>query len=242
MNATPLPSTRLIRRRTTSRGWLVGVALTIALNLALVVGLAQASHLAADHVEPPQPVRRIQRTEAPPPPPVEPPPRTRPRSTQEQAALPTVALPALDLASAPLEADLELPAFTAVTDVLGLPDTVPAFAALGVETVLSDGLEPGTGLDLSFDEPPALLAALDLRRFYPRQALVRRIEGQTVLRLELDASGAVRVGTIVSSLPAGVFDDAAQRLARQLRFSPAKRAGQAVAAIFTQTIHWSIER
>lgn len=239
--ATHLPSTRLIRRRTSSRGWLVGVGLTIALNLALVVGLAQASHLAADPVEPPQPVRRIQRAEAPPPL-REPPPQTRPRPTQAEASVPTVALPALDLPSMPADAALELPSFTAHGDMLALPDTVPAFAAIGAETTLGDGLEPGDGLDLSFDEPPVLLAALDLRRFYPRQALVRRIEGQTVLRLELDVSGTVRQSTIVSSVPAGVFDDAALRLARQLRFSAAKRAGEAVPAIFSQTIHWTIER
>lgn len=236
-----LPSTRLIRRRSTSRGWLVGVGLTIALNLALVVGLAQASHLAADHVEPPQPVRRIQRAEAPPPP-LEPPPRTRPRPTEAQPSLPTVALPALDLPAAPADAGLELPSFATTGDMLTLPDTVPAFAAFGDETTLGDGIEPGPRLELAFDEPPTLLAALDLRRFYPRQALVRRIEGETVLRLELDASGAVRQSSIVSSVPSGVFDDAAERITRQLRFSPAKRAGQAVPAIFTQTIHWTIER
>ncbi len=242
MNAAHLPSTRLLRRRTTSRGWLVGVGLTIAINLALVVGLAQASHLAADPIEPPQQVRRIQRAEAPPPPPVEPPPRTRPRPTQAQASLPTVALPALDLPTAAPDAGLELPTFAMTGDIMSLPDSVPAFAALGAETVLGDGLEPGTAPELTFDEAPTLLAALDLRRFYPRQALVRRIEGETVLRLELDASGSVRLSTVVSSVPAGVFDDAAERLARQLRFAPAKRAGQAVPAIFTQTIHWTIER
>lgn len=239
--ATHLPSTRLIRRRSSSRGWLVGVGLTIAVNLALVVGLAQASHIAADPIEPPQPVRRIQRAEAPPPL-REPPPQTRPRPTQAQASLPTVALPALDVPSTPSDSGLELPSFTAQTDFLALPDTVPAFAAIGAETSLGNGLQPGDGVELTFDEAPVLLAAMDLRRFYPRQALVRRLEGQTVLRLELDASGAVRQSTIVSSVPSGVFDDAAMRLARQLRFSAAKRAGVAVPAIFSQTIHWTIER
>lgn len=234
-----LPTTRLALRRSAGRGWLLGVGLTIGVNVLVVLGLSQASKLVDRHQEPPVPVRAIQRVETPPPPHEAPPPPPEPAQAPDPE-IPTVALPALALAEGPASGALELPALTSGEMILTLPTQVPAFVAIAPEAPATGiGGDLG-GAGLVFDEAPVLVSEFDLRRFYPRPAVSRGIEGETVLRLVIDSSGAVTDVTVVSSRPEGVFEEAALRLAQRFRFRAARRGGEAVPAIFTQTIAWRL--
>jgi TonB family protein len=236
----PLPTTRLARRRRASHGWFVGVGLTILVNLLVVLGLSQASSIVHETIEPPQRVRNIHRAETPPLA-SEPPPVTR-TSSAPQTTLPTVTLPALALSDLPTNNQLTLPAFAPTDMPMSLPTSVPAFVAIasGAPEFGGDGIAISEQA-LTFDEPPVMIAALDLRRYYPRQAVARDIEGETVIRLVLDANGVITESSILSSTPEGVFEDAALRMAKQFRFRPAQRGGQNVPAIFTQTISWHLD-
>lgn len=62
---------------------------------------------------------------------------------------------------------------------------------------------------------------------YTPEARQRRVEGEVRLDVEFTASGQVRVLRVVQGLGYGL-DEAAVRAAEQIRFAPARRAGQPV--------------
>ena len=68
---------------------------------------------------------------------------------------------------------------------------------------------------------PQLLSAPQPR--YPPLALRRRIEGEVVLELRIEADGRVSATRVLSANPPGLFDEAAQAAASRYRFE----AGQA---------------
>src|SRR5262245_27237708 len=76
-------------------------------------------------------------------------------------------------------------------------------------------------LAATLTELPRLTAQPDLRRFYPPEARRKQHEGSVVLRLWLDATGAVERAELISN-PGDGLGEAALRAARELRFSPAK--------------------
>jgi len=65
---------------------------------------------------------------------------------------------------------------------------------------------------------------------YPKAALDQGISGKVVLRVEVDATGAVGDVSVLSSTPAGVFDEASIAAAKRWTFEPARRNGTAVAS------------
>lgn len=89
----------------------------------------------------------------------------------------------------------------------------------------------------SLSELPRLIAQPDLRRFYSPEARRKEREGAVVLRLWLDASGAVTRAEIISN-PGDGLGEAALRAARELRFSPARIQGQPVATSVPFTLHF----
>jgi TonB family protein len=64
---------------------------------------------------------------------------------------------------------------------------------------------------------------------YPRSAFEQNISGKVMLRVEVDATGRAREVRVLSSTPAGVFDEASIAAARQWTFEPALKDGKAVA-------------
>lgn len=66
---------------------------------------------------------------------------------------------------------------------------------------------------------------------YPGEALSAGVTGVVRLELKIDHQGALREATVTSAQPAGVFDDAALKAARALKFKPAMRNGVAVGSI-----------
>lgn len=65
---------------------------------------------------------------------------------------------------------------------------------------------------------------------YPQAARDAGIEGEVVVRYDVDAEGRVRNARVVSAEPAGLFDQAALVAVRSWRFNPRTEAGKAVAS------------
>src|SRR5215470_7555145 len=92
-------------------------------------------------------------------------------------------------------------------------------------------------LAATLTELPRLIAQPDLRHFYPPEARRKQHEGSVVLRLWLDATGAVERAELISN-PGDGLGEAALRAARELRFSPAKLRGEPVATSVPFTLHF----
>ena len=88
---------------------------------------------------------------------------------------------------------------------------------------------------------PRLLSVPLLSRYYPTAARQVNLEGETTVRVWVDESGRVARVDAVESVPADVFDRAARRVARQLRFEPALIDGQPVASAFEVRLAWRLE-
>jgi TonB family protein len=65
---------------------------------------------------------------------------------------------------------------------------------------------------------------------YPKAAFDQGISGKVILRVEVDAAGKPGDVRVLSSTPAGVFDEASVTAARQWTFEPARKNGHAVAS------------
>ncbi|MCY1023543.1 TonB-dependent siderophore myxochelin receptor MxcH [Pyxidicoccus sp. MSG2] len=92
----------------------------------------------------------------------------------------------------------------------------------GAHAQQSTGAAPGTGL-----EPPTLVEPVEPD--YPEDARAQRLEGEVVLRLNLDAEGRVTTAEVTEAL-GNSLDEAAREAALRLRFNPARRDGQPIAA------------
>lgn len=208
---------------------LSGVVLTAAANLGLLWVLAR---IAEPAVAPPVevPVQKLTRADAPPPPPPEeaPPSEVVEPTTPALPAAPAVL--ALNL-SPHLSADpLPLPPLDVAVEALDLRLlTLPRVQA----AARTGGAQPGDG-------GPRLEFAPDLEDFYPRTARTRKVEGRSRLRLRLDATGQVVEAVLLQSTPPGVFDEAAERAARHLRYAPAMRGGAPAAAAIEVTLVWKL--
>lgn len=241
----PLPTTRLVRHRRAWSGWWMGLLVAVGANLGVIAVLVKISHL--EHDTPPGPDALQSITQVEPEPEDEPEPEPEEMQPQEPTDEPppqlTLAIPALDLAAPSSDSDFSLPSLPVTDKPVELAPYVPAFSAVSSEGAPGVAAPQAVqGAPLGFDEQPELASAFDLKRFFPRQAKMRGVEGESVVRFELDKTGAVLRATVLSSTPNGVFEQAAERLARSLRFRPAKRAGVPVACTYDQRIYWKLER
>jgi len=227
-----LPRTRSFRRVKPMRLWYAAVGTAVLANLAVVVVLAQISSLHHDAPEPVLAVRTLHRQA---PEPVVPAESLPPVSAAQPDPLAVIALPSLELPTASPPSELALPPLGAASLDLALPLSFPAFAT-------TDGSIGGAGSGtLSFDTPAEREGAFDLDQYYPRSAKLRGVTGTTRVRIAIAADGRVSAVTVVESTPAGVFERAAERLVRSLRYRPALLAGQAVASEQETVIAWTIK-
>jgi len=224
-------------------------AVTLALNAAVVLLLV--TWAGRDRPEGSSPIRAVPLSVVPaepepldvlsPQPPAEP-DRVQPETPPALPPLPRPALspssPRLD-APAPMEMAvtrrMDVPAFAAetaspvVVGPTGLPARPPVRPAPA-----RPGRPSGT-------YGPALVSQPDLSDYYPRRALLRGVTGRTRIRLTVDALGRVTSAEVLTSQPAGVFEQAARRVGRVLQFRPARREGRPVPAVVSFDIVWKVE-
>jgi len=83
--------------------------------------------------------------------------------------------------------------------------------------------------------------SVNLRKYYPQQALRAGFEGDVVLRLLIDADGTVAKVDIVSDPGEGLGPAAAEAVRREYRFAPATVNGVAVATTVPFTVHFTLD-
>lgn len=83
--------------------------------------------------------------------------------------------------------------------------------------------------------------SVNLRKYYPPQALRDGFEGDVVLRLLIDADGTVARVEVVSDPGQGLGKAAAEAVRREYRFSPARLNGVAVATTVPFTVHFTLD-
>lgn len=91
------------------------------------------------------------------------------------------------------------------------------------------------------DRNPAVIEPPDLSAYYPRRARMRGVTGRTTIRITIATDGSVADVRVLDSAPPGVFDHAAARVGRALRFQPALRDGRPVPATVSLRLVWRLE-
>ena len=234
-----LPRTRSFSRARPLRRWWLAAAIAVSANLVVVVALAQISHLPHATVEPPLALHNLRQLAAPaPPPPPERPRDEEPPPPDEPVA---IALPDLDLPTAAPAAALALPALGG-GDLTELPLSIPAFAAIGPAAAPPAPSAPAASGPPVFDTQAEREGTFDLDRYYPRSARLHGVTGSTRVRIRIAASGLVSHVQVLESSPAGVFEDAALRLARGIRYRPATAGGVAVESVQDTLIAWTMKK
>jgi protein TonB len=234
MTMTALPRTWRQRRTGLPWAWLVGLIVAILVNAVIAVALSRSRQPPPPAAQPPMPVRRLNVEEPPPPPP---PAAAQPVAEPVPVAIATPPpMPAFETTTAG-DAAFALPDL-APGPLTALPLQMPAIAMPSLDAPPAPPVPGSAGGPI--DQGAVLTSAFDLERHYPRAARLRGTTGTTTLRLAIGADGRVRTAAVVRSTPDGVFDAAAIRLARDLRFTPAQRAGQAVAVEQDLTVNWTM--
>jgi len=131
----------------------------------------------------------------------------------------------------------DVPDFAAEAVAAAASPAVPAPVAVSVAPAAAS-LGAGPPSDT---HGPTLLGQPSLADYYPRRALLRGTTGRTRLRLALDAQGRVTDVQVLTSEPEGIFDHAAGRVGRVLRFRSAMREGCPVPAVVSLVIVWKVE-
>jgi TonB family protein len=190
------------------------LAITVLVNGALLLGMAQLNDLGAHTkqrkltprkqatlIARPK-LRRKQKTRR----------RRSQKSTRRSRLIPTLALPSA----------VAIPEFgyadsPVASDKLLHDKKLFSTKLLGEKRVMDESL---------VDKPPRLLVRTPPR--YPSALEARGVEGEVELRLLVTENGQVSRVDIIRSRPKGVFDAAARAAARSWRFSAARHGGRAV--------------
>jgi periplasmic protein TonB len=88
--------------------------------------------------------------------------------------------------------------------------------------------------------PRPLNGSINLRKYYPPQALKEGFEGDVVLRLLIDSDGSVAKVDIVNDPGSGLGPAAAKMVKAEYRFSPATVNGVPVATTVPFTVHFTL--
>jgi len=176
--------------------------------------------------QPPEPVA--------PPEPDEPPP-TPPLPTLQIPAIAPVDYASPDAIKVALESPdpltFDLPTIIAEADPTPPAPTVPTFVPAPRPQAPVVGQSRG----------PIMIQPPDLNSYYPRRARMRGITGRTRIELHIDDRGRVQQVDVLSTSPPGVFEIAAQRVGRSLRFSAAQREGRPIPSRVQLNLIWKID-
>jgi len=210
----------------------IGVACSVVFNGLVILALAAMTSAHRAQEDPPA-VMHFEQVPPPPPPPPPPPQAKAQPQTQPDTMLPP--LPQLDVPDAS-SGSLALPPQIA-NDSLSLPLGVPGFT-----TTPAGGPVGGAAFNEAFDEPPTVTTPLDLDHFYPTQARLRGIQGESSISLHIDAHGQIVTWAINASAPPGIFEQALDKLVHSLRLSPAKRSGVPIPSTLRLRFKWTLNR
>lgn len=209
--------------------WALSALMGAAINGAVAVGLAALSQGAGDAKEE---LRASVRAVPPPPPEPEPDPEPEVQEPtqllQEQASLPPLDLPDPTAGSDAIAVPRTDPSLLQFAGAFAMPSFV---AAQGAEGEMAEALEV---------REAQLMFQPDTERFYPRQARAQGLEGRSLVRVRIDPRGRVVAAECVQSHPHGLFDEAAEALARQMRYRPASRNGRPQASNRTVEVKWNL--
>jgi protein TonB len=181
---------------------------------------------------------KIPQKALPPPPDAPPPPKNAPPPPNVEAKGPVTKGPIKVIAGITLESTVQGGTFAAPVGntLYGTPSTV-APAPAEVKAYKAERYAPAAQVN----ELPSVLnrEAVDLRKFYPPDALKREFEGEVVLRLLIDSDGSIAKAEVVSD-PGQGLGGAAVRAVREYRFAPGKVNGTAVATTVPFVIRFVI--
>jgi len=240
-------------------------AISFLIHAAVAVAVARAHQRPMRGAQPRIRVAVVERSRkaTEPPRPAPPKPQERPEKSPRfaRAATPTRAMASSPQASAappPPTSEAAHPAEDVVA-VAGI--TFESTSASGSFTVVAGNTLAATPERLARDparaarpykaeryapasdlaEMPEVLnrSLVDIRRYYPKEALQRGVEGEVILRLVIDADGSIADAAVVKDPGAGM-GAAALRAVREFRFAPGKAAGAAVATSIPFVIRFVI--
>ncbi len=127
-------------------------------------------------------------------------------------------------------------------------DPLPSDVPVEIETPPpSEDVASGPG-PISYDPGPVVVTSphwlrrpSGLETYYPRRAITRNMEGQVVLDCLVNTSGALGCA-VVSETPANWgFGDAALRISRDYRMSPAMRDGAPVEGRYRMVVPFRLD-
>ena len=219
---------------------IAGIVVVAALaNVGLVLALALLAQRPPVNAPPPMirpPVKEL--SIVPPPPPTTSQQQVAPSPPMPTVlvAQPEIALPPIELPlSAPTQPTMAQMVHEPIPEAISEPVPVPAVAATAVAKQAPVVVEPST-----VAAGPRRELLPPLAKYYPRRAINRRLNGQTVVRVLVQADGSVSDVEILTSTPPGVFDSAAMKAARRIRYGA--RPGNAAAVWVEEKLEWKIGR
>jgi protein TonB len=120
----------------------------------------------------------------------------------------------------------------------GMEDGVEGGVVGGVPGGVLGGVIGGTGDGpvMDYDQPPKPIKIT--RPQYPQEAFVKKIEGEVIVEILIDSTGAVVRARVIQSIPA--LDAAAIQTVKEWRFSPAIKNGRPVATIANAPVRFRI--
>jgi protein TonB len=133
---------------------------------------------------------------------------------------------------------IAMPVTSGVTATRGNPNA-PASVPVGDNSPFAGRASDVTDVE----QAPRLLrqpSRLDLRALYPEAARREGLEANVKAELLVDEAGAVREARVVEGGGNG-FDEAVQKLARLLSFSPATRGGRPVPVRYAWTFKFRLD-
>ena len=166
-------------------------------------------------------------------------PLAPPLATQSTTALAAKPSPQkrplpVNSSSEPETAELKTAEPEKVTEVKAEPEKLKQ-PEIAVATVT-----PVPQLEAVYQQQPAFLQPPRPPR-YPRMARKRGTEGQVVLRVELNDTGAITALSVEHSSGSGLLDRAAQDAVAKWRFAPAQRNGISVASYVRIPVNFILE-
>jgi periplasmic protein TonB len=120
----------------------------------------------------------------------------------------------------------------------GMEDGVEGGVVGGVPGGVLGGVIGGTGDGpvMDYDQPPRPIKIT--RPQYPQEAFVKKIEGEVIVEILIDSTGAVVRARVIQSIPA--LDAAAVQTVKEWRFAPAVKNGRPVSTIANAPVRFRI--